>query len=412
MKGLEFPVVFIVDVVQQRFPGRRQGYRGWLPQPLIRSALARGLYQTDNPSEARLFYTALTRAERFLYITGSANQPGLQRPKQQSSYKLRLQQFNHPEILTDPNHLPENRETADQRMRIDEESMPTSFTEIKDYLECPMKYKFRKIYGFSPAVPELFGFGLTTHTAINKLHQTFQNSNPTREQAREITDDVFHLKHVFKSERPDARGPYENAKNASKKIVGEYANDYPNDFIQSRSLEQRFEIKADRALITGSIDLLLREDTTGNILEAKVIDFKSMDYPEQHQNPFFWINLALQVQLYAHAADVVLGENAKTGAVHLLKEENVQGNPNRKEVPVTNEALSAALNNITWAVNRILEGEYPMRPSESKCTECDFNLICAKQHQDFVSTELPNPIHIPEINQISTIRVRSFSDLN
>lgn len=62
--------------------------------------------------------------------------------------------------------------------------------------------------------------------------------------------------------------------------MGNYANDYPNDFIQSRSLEQRFEIKAGKALITGAIDLLLKEDTNGNILDAKVVDFKSMDYPK------------------------------------------------------------------------------------------------------------------------------------
>jgi DNA helicase-2/ATP-dependent DNA helicase PcrA len=411
MKGLEFPVVFIVDVVQQRFPGRRQGYRGWLPDAIIQPAVSRGLYQTDNPSEARLFYTALTRAERFLYVTGSANQPGLKRPKNPSSFKLRIQNLNNPSIVVEPTDFP-TTEQAEQRPRIDEESMPTSFTEIKDYLECPMKYKFRKIYGFSPAVPELFGFGLTTHTAINKLHQEFESTPPTRTQAEGITEDVFHLKHVFPSRDPEREGPYERARNASKRVVGDYAQDYPPDFIQSRSLEQRFEIKAGKALITGSIDLLLREDGEGNILEAKVIDFKSMDYPEHQRNAFFWINLSLQVQLYAHAADVVLGENAKTGSVHLLKERNEPGNPNRIEVPISNEALNSALSNIQWAVDRILERDYPMRPSNSKCEECDFNRICSKTYEDFRSAQTPPPISIPTIDETSEVMVRCFSDLN
>ncbi len=85
MKGLEFPVVFIVDVVQQRFPGRRSNYNGWLPHNLIQNPLSRGLYQSNVFSEARLFYTALTRAERFLYITGSSIQPGLKGPKKSKS---------------------------------------------------------------------------------------------------------------------------------------------------------------------------------------------------------------------------------------------------------------------------------------------------------------------------------------
>lgn len=411
MKGLEFPVVFIVDVVQQRFPGRRSNYNGWIPQSLIQDTLNKGLYQSNNSGEARLFYTALTRAERFLYITGSGIHPGLQRPKNPSPFKLRIQGLNLPEIVTETNELPPNIERAEPRMRIDEESMPTSFTEIKDYLECPMKYKFRKIYGYSPAVPELFGYGLTTHTAINRVHQLFNNSAPTRQQAEDIADDVFHLKHVFPSRDETREGPYERAKGASKRLVGNYVNDYPVDFVQNRSLEQRFEIKADKALITGSIDLLLREDAEGNILEAKVIDFKSMDFPEENLDPFFWINLSLQVQLYAHAADVVLGENAKTGSVHLLKAMNLDDAPNRVDVPISNEAIQAAIQNIEWAVNRILEGEFPMRPSRSKCEECDFSKICSKQRQEFASEIIPDPIQIPNTNGVTETMVRSFSDV-
>ena len=411
MKGLEFPVVFIVDVVQQRFPGSRSSYNGWLPLNLIQNSLSRGLYQSNNFGEARLFYTALTRAERFLYVTGSSIQPGLKRPKKQSPFKLRIQELNDPAVVTDTTHLPDNIERIKQRPRIDEESMPTSFTEIKDYLECPMKYKFRKIYGFSPAVPELFGYGLTTHTAINRTHQLFTNTAPSRQEAEEIAEDVFHLKHVFPSRDSEREGAYERARNASKRLVGNYAEDYPEDYMQSRSLEQRFEIKADKALITGSIDLLLREDNDGNILEAKVIDFKSMDFPERQLNPFFWINLSLQVQLYAYVADIVLGENAKTGAVHLLKAPNTDEVPNRISVPITDEAIESAIQNIEWAVNRILEGEFPMRPSNDKCEECDFRKICSKQRQEFNSTEVPNPIHIPEIDGTTEIRVRSFSDV-
>lgn len=411
VKGLEFPVIFIVDVVQQRFPLNRSNYRGWLPVELIQKPLSRGLYQSNNAGEARLFYTALTRAERFLYVTGSSNQPGLQKPKNPSLFKLRIQGLNLPGIVSDENHLPDNIERAEPRMRIDEQSMPTSFTQIKDYLECPMKYKFRKIYGYSPAVPELFGYGLTTHTAINRIHQIFNDSAPTGEQAEEIAGNIFHLKHVFPSKDSEKEGPYERAKNASKKLVGNYAKDYPDDFVRIRSLEQRFEIKADKALITGSIDLLLREDNHGNISEAKVVDFKSIDFPEGQINPFFWINLSLQVQLYAYAADIVLGENARTGSVHLLKALNTETFSNRIDVPITDSAIETSIQNIKWAVNRILEGEFPMRPSNTKCEECDFRRICSKQRQEFISTEIPSPIQIPETNGINEIRVRSFSDV-
>ncbi|MHB8087475.1 MAG: ATP-dependent helicase [Anaerolineaceae bacterium] len=67
MKGLEFPAVFIVDVESGRFPGINRSYQGWLPQNIIQPALNRGAYRGNPEEEARLFYTALTRAERYLF---------------------------------------------------------------------------------------------------------------------------------------------------------------------------------------------------------------------------------------------------------------------------------------------------------------------------------------------------------
>lgn len=290
--------------------------------------------------------------------------------------------------------------------------MPTSFTEIKDYLECPMKYKFRKIFGFSPAVPDLFGFGLTTHTSINKLHQEYPNASPTAAQAEQAVEDIFHLKHVFPSNDPvHSPGPYENAKTKTKQIVGRYVEEYPEDFQQSRQVEANFEIRANAALITGAIDLLLKEDNRGAVLAAKIIDFKSMDHPIPPVE-FFWINLALQVQLYARGARVVLGENAETGAVHLLKAENEPAVPNRVEIPIDDVAVDSAIANIQWAVDRILEGDFPKRPSQGKCEECDFKKICDKVREDFLTNDVPPEIHIPESNGINRIHVRAFSDVD
>ncbi len=89
-KGLEYPVVFVVDVEAQRFPGSRRNYAGWLPPAIIQPALTRGAYQKNRNEEARLFYTAITRAERFLHVTGAANLPGGARPRKSSEFARRL----------------------------------------------------------------------------------------------------------------------------------------------------------------------------------------------------------------------------------------------------------------------------------------------------------------------------------
>ena len=97
---------------------------------------------------------------------------------------------------------------------------------------------------------------------------------------------------------------------------------FGSDFERERQVEAFFEIPSQNCVISGSIDLLLHEDAQGNILKAEIIDFKTMEGGEQpaENEDLDWTELALQVQLYAMAADQVLGQNARTGSVHLLKD--------------------------------------------------------------------------------------------
>jgi len=400
VKGLEFPVVFVVDVEGQRFPGRRHNYNGWLPTDIMQNAIARGAYQSTPPEEARLFYTALTRAERYLYVTGSAQLPAAVRPKQVSSFARRM---NHAELSDDPNLLVAGLVPHPQARRIDETVVPTSYSDIKYYLRCPRDYQFRKSFGFSPSISEMFGFGLTVHTAIGKLHELFPNQAPTAAAARDVTENTFHLKHIPPSRDPQNHpGGYERAKDAAIRIVQEYVADYHADFARKRQVEARFEIPAQQAVISGSIDLMLQMNQAGQILEATVIDFKAIeggDEPERNED-IQWTELSLQVQLYAKAAREVLGENAQTGAVHLLKDNQ------RVEVPVDPEAITAAIQNVEWAVDRILSGDFPMRPHDRKCQACDFNNLCSKSPQAFATNVEPPELHTPNGRQ----RARAFSE--
>lgn len=403
VKGLEFPVVFVVDTEQGRFPSRRYGYGGWLPNEVVSNALSRGAYQGSPDEEARLFYTAITRAERYLYVTASQLLPNGRKKWNLSTYAARLLQFDG--VGSDPDTLPEGLEPCTPRQRIDETCLPTSFSEIRYYLQCPRNYRFRKGFGLSPSIPDMFGFGLTVHTALEKLHELYPQTAPTAEEAASIAYDVFHLKHVNPSRDPqNAPGAYERAKAKAAEILSNYATDFDDDFLRQRQVEARFEIPAQDSVITGAIDLLLHEDQQGNIESAEVIDFKAMeggDDPTNNAN-IDWTELALQVQLYAKAAKDVLGENASTGAVHLLKDGA------RVQVPVTNEAVKAAIDNIEWAVHGIISGDYPMRPHAAKCEACDFRLLCSKKPEGFQSKDEPPALHLPNV----MMQAKAFSQFD
>jgi len=403
IKGLEFPVVFVVDVEAQRFPGKRRRYDGWLPSPIVQAALNRGAYHSTPNEEARLFYTALTRAERFLYVTGCAQLPGGVRPRKPSAFAQRL---IHAEVLR-TDGLPEGLVAHPPSPRIDETIVPTSFSDIRYYLRCPYDYRLRKGFGFSPPIIDMFGFGQTVHAAVCKLHELHPASPPTRDEATEIAHSVFHLKHVPPSNDPENNpGPYERARDSSATILANYAESYTADFTQRRQVEVRFEIPARQLVISGSIDLLLREDAAGNILDATVVDFKAMeggDAPAESEQ-LDWTELSLQVQLYAKAAREVLGENARTGAVHLLKDNQ------RQTVPVDDDAVRAAVANVEWAIERILAGDFPARPHPEKCEACDFKALCGKRYQQFQTEVVPPAIHVP--GSAGTRLARAFSQVD
>jgi DNA helicase II / ATP-dependent DNA helicase PcrA len=389
VKGLEFPVVFLVDAENERFPGRRRSYGGWLPVQVMGSAIQRGAYQSSREEEIRLFYTAITRAERYLYVSGCENLPGGRKRWRPSPFAQRL---SHLELSNDPITLPSGLIPFPPGRRIEEEIFPTSFTDMRYYLSCPKDYQFRKMYGFSPPVPALFGYGQTIHTAISRLHQRFDTQTPTPAEARELAETTFHLKHLFPSQDPENNpGPYERAKVKAGEIVAAYAAEYGDDFTQRRQVEVRFEIPARDAVISGSIDLLLKEDASGEILDAQIIDFKTLEGGEDvASNPDLdWAQLALQVQLYAKAAQEVLGENAKTGAVHLLRDNQ------RVQVPIVNSAIESALGNMQWAVDQILAGDFPMRPHPRKCEGCDFGALCSKSPGQFRTSDAPPPVCVP-----------------
>lgn len=65
----------------------------------------------------------------------------------------------------------------------------------------------------------MFGFGQTTYSIIETLHQIYKNTIPTKEDAEKVAKKVFHLKHIFPANNPITNpGPFERALNSAIKI--------------------------------------------------------------------------------------------------------------------------------------------------------------------------------------------------
>lgn len=386
VKGLEYPVVFIVDLIASRFPHKKDSYKGKLPHQLMLEAINRGAYGTNIQDEARLFYTAITRAERCLYLSGSIKHPDLKRNCKPSAF---IADFTHPKLHDNVQIFNNLADKIEPRPRFDDSKLPTDYSSVKNYITCPYSYKLSTIMGYSATVPELFGFGKTSHTILERLHQRFKDKAPTPEEVAEIVDSTFILKHVFPSKDPINRpGSYERAKALVHRILKKYSEQYATDFERLRQDEARFEISVKDALITGNIDLLMIEDTQRHITTADVIDFKSMETPED-VTTYDWRNMSIQVQLYSKAAKEIIGENVETGYIHTLKDNC------RTKIPVDETSIHNAMTVIEWAVRGIIDGDFPMRACKQKCQDCDFKAMCTQKKESFKNKIVPPKINTP-----------------
>src|SRR3989441_8628259 len=78
-KGREFPIVFLVNLVQDKFPLRRRRDPLELPVALMKDAVPTGDYHLQE--ERRLFYVGMTRARRELYLTSASDYGGSRQRK-------------------------------------------------------------------------------------------------------------------------------------------------------------------------------------------------------------------------------------------------------------------------------------------------------------------------------------------
>ena len=77
-KGLEFEYVFLVGLVNQRFPSQGRGEPLPLPPDLVQEPMEGNLHLEE---ERRLFYVALTRAKKGLFLTWADDYGGLRQKK-------------------------------------------------------------------------------------------------------------------------------------------------------------------------------------------------------------------------------------------------------------------------------------------------------------------------------------------
>jgi len=195
-KGLEFPVVFMVGLVADRFPSRERSEPISLPEPLIKEILPSGDFHLQE--ERRLFYVGSTRAKDLLYYTWAKDSGG-QRLKKVSPFVLEALGKNVAEKL-------ENTKTPLEKIKqfsLDSSIKPktTKFSKkiiqlsqssIDDYETCAYKYRYAHILRLPILRHHTVVYGFALHSAVADFWQLRMNGQkPTLEHLFEVLENSW-----------------------------------------------------------------------------------------------------------------------------------------------------------------------------------------------------------------------------
>lgn len=379
-KGLEFGAVFLADVCARRFPNLRA--RSPVDVPFDRAAgdYVDPLHLSDNSNydnERRLMYVALTRAERYLYITASGSQ--------QSRFFRELG-----DLVGDVGGFVGNVGSGGcdlkRHLKIRpgeskrDDRLTTTFSDLRYYLECPHDFYLRKVLGFTPTIGQEFGYGRGLHNLLRAVHsdpkywaQLAGNRRRLRREVQKlIKQGLFYLRYTVGE-------PLENLQRSALRGVVDYVEIYSEELAKLEfEPEREFEtvIREEDLLIGGAIDVLRLDDPP----RITIVDFKSGDGADETGTGLNREMMELQIGVYGLAAREELEYEPQQGVIRYIGETD----KDLREVPVDlqERELERVRRKVIKTGRKIRERQFDRGPTgrvRNRCARCDFLDICPRK---------------------------------
>ena len=383
VKGLEFAAIFLADVNAQRFPSSRARHKAKVPisGPILEEIDIDGLSDNENhDGERRLMYVALTRAERFLFVShnGSRTSRFIKELGPIIDRAGGTVTNDSKRILNDIRYAPLEHKRDVQ--------LSTSFSDLRYYLGCPHDFYLRKVLGFAPTIDQAFGYGRGVHNLMRAIHSdprkwaelAHDDAALNKELNKLIDRGLFYLRYT-------TGDPAENMRAKGVRIAADYVKHFADELRElTFEPEKEFETVVEYedgtggAMISGAIDIVRRDDPP----RVTLIDFKSGDPDSDKHQKLDEDEMRLQVGIYAIAAKKELQYAPDKGLVRYLDVDRETNEHHQLEVPLDDASVQGAKKTIVKTATSIRNRHFksdpvkPGRDGKHRCPSCDFLGSC------------------------------------
>lgn len=355
-KGLEFKVVFLVQLIEGRFPTRFRGDSIPFPEELIAETLPSG--DAHLSEERRLFYVGITRAREKLIFSLARNYGGIR----DSRLSLFLKEIGFSTPPLAPSTSLSNNKPMVPKEDARKETQPTdlrevSYSQLETFEQCPLKYKYHYVLGLTGQPTHSLAYGQTIHRTLRDFHhQEMSGETPCLSDLLKIYESNF-LNDGYLSQAHK-----ENRFKEGLRILKSYYENYHSVFGTPFFLERRFRIRLDKnTILTGSID---RVDK-GVKGDYEIIDYKTGEEKSQKE-----VNKNPQLQIYALAFFDQFGVVPDKLSLYFIEK-------NTKYSTTTSiDKLQEKKEELLRTISKIRDSDFKAKPNKIICRYCEYNRLC------------------------------------
>jgi DNA helicase-2/ATP-dependent DNA helicase PcrA len=373
-KGLEFPVVFLVNLVSQRFPTRERAEKIPIPQFFIKEILPSGDYHLEE--ERRLFYVGLTRARDLLFVTAANYYGEGKRERKLSPFLYELFDKDEFEKKLKPGLFKnedlqlsllswETKNNKDEE-KIISKNIPInylSYSQIQTFEMCPLHYKLKYLLKIPTPQSASQSFGTSVHAVLRDYYQNWKTGNKIKvNQINKL------LEKDWINEGYTSKTHEKKSLEKAEKIIINYLNNNFKGKNLPLEIEYPFIFHLNNIRIGGRIDRIDKIDNK----QIEIIDYKTGENVLLEKD----VKDNFQLTFYALAASEVKEKvlNKKPEDVLLslyFLEKDVKLSTIR-----TKEQLEDAKVKILEKAKEISESDFKCNKS-IYCKNCEYKMLCS-----------------------------------